>query len=60
MPVRKCVCCDVTFEHLAESGVDTLEEIRERFGCSTHCGSCRIYLEEMLRTGETAFPILPR
>lgn len=57
-PVRRCVCFNVTFATLKAEGVDSLEEAARRFGCGTKCGTCRPYIAEMIRTGETAFPIL--
>jgi bacterioferritin-associated ferredoxin len=57
-PVTRCVCFDKTFAELKEAGVETLEEIQERFGCSTKCGLCRPYLLKMLETGETEFDVM--
>jgi bacterioferritin-associated ferredoxin len=57
-PVRRCVCFDVSFAALLEAGVGSLEEAAERFGCGTQCGTCRPYIAEMIRTGETAFAVL--
>jgi len=57
MPVRYCVCFNVTFAELKEAGVKSVEEAAERFGCTTNCGACRPYIEAMIRTGETAFPV---
>ena len=57
-PVRRCVCCDVTFERLRASGLESLEDIQRAFGCSTKCGCCGPYIERMLETGETAFAII--
>ena len=36
----------------------SVEEIAERFGCSTKCGFCRPYIERMLITGETEFAVI--
>lgn len=58
LPVWRCVCYDVSFETLKQSGLRTLDEIRERFGCSGGCGMCAKYIELMIETGDTAFPIL--
>jgi NAD(P)H-nitrite reductase large subunit len=57
-PVKKCICFNVPFELLKESNLSTLEEIRDKFGCSSGCGMCAKYIELMLETGETEFPIL--
>lgn len=58
LPVRKCVCYDTSFETLKQSGLTTLDEIRSKFGCSGGCGMCAKYIELMLQTGDTAFPIM--
>ena len=57
-PIRMCVCHDRTFAELKLSGLQSLEEIANEFGCSTSCGLCRPYIERMLQTGETAFAVL--
>lgn len=58
LPVHKCICYDRSFAELKASGLGTLEEIKARFGCSSGCGMCAKYIELMLETGETRFPIL--
>lgn len=58
LPVWRCVCYDTPFAELKSSGLGTLDEIRERFGCTSGCGMCAKYIELMLETGDTAFPIL--
>jgi NAD(P)H-nitrite reductase large subunit len=57
LTVTQCVCHQTTFGELKASGLKTVAEIRAHFGCSTSCGLCRPYIEEMLRTGETAFAL---
>lgn len=56
-PIRWCVCGNTLFAELKEAGVTSLEEAQERFGVAIHCESCIPYIERMLRTGETAFPV---
>ena len=34
-----------------------LDEIREAYGCGRGCAMCVPYIEAMLRTGETTFPV---
>lgn len=58
LPVKKCICYNVSFEALLASGLKSLEDIRDEFGCSGGCGMCAKYIELMLETGETSFPIL--
>jgi len=57
-PVRQCVCFKRTFAELKASGANTLDEIVERFQCTTGCGLCKPYILRMLETGETQFEIL--
>ncbi len=57
-PVRKCICFNVPFSVLKESGLKSLEQIKGQFGCTSGCGMCAKYIELMLETGETEFPIL--
>lgn len=57
-PVKMCVCFDITFQSLWDSGVRTAAEATERFGCGTKCGTCLPYLRLMEETGETEFEVL--
>lgn len=59
LPVKMCVCSGITFEKMKAMGITSFEELKEKFGVSDGCGSCEPYVRRMLRTGETAFPILP-
>lgn len=62
-PVRACLCYPHTFAELKEladaNGWTTIADITRAVGCGSGCGLCRPYLAKMLRTGETAFAILP-
>jgi len=57
-PVKRCVCFDKSFDDLQRSGLKTVHEIAEEFGCTTGCGLCRPYIERMLETGETKFAVV--
>ena len=61
--VRACICHKRTFAELkqlaGERGLTTVEEITMATGCISGCGLCRPYIARMLKTGETAFPVLP-
>jgi len=59
-PVTMCVCFLMTFSELKATGIVTVEEAAERFGCGTNCGTCRPYIELMLSTGETRFAVIER
>ena len=58
-PVTRCVCTQRTFAELKASGLTTADEIATTFGSGAQCGLCRIYIERMLMTGETEFPLYP-
>ncbi|RYG88624.1 (2Fe-2S)-binding protein [bacterium] len=58
-PIVRCVCTDITFAELKESGLGTAEAIAEEFGAGAQCGLCREYIEKMLRTGKTEFSLYP-
>lgn len=61
MPVTRCVCHDVTFAELKaltpEVGAD-LDALAARTGCGTGCGTCIPYIQLMLKTGRTEFPVI--
>jgi NAD(P)H-nitrite reductase large subunit len=63
MRVTHCVCFDVSLEELKrisdERGLD-LEGLREETGCTSGCAMCEPYIRVMLRTGETAVPLMSR
>lgn len=58
-PVTRCVCTRRTFAELKASGLKTCEEIAAEFGSGGECGLCRVYIQRMLDTGETEFPLYP-
>lgn len=57
-PVRRCVCAWVTFAEMKDAEVASLEEAADRFQAGVTCGTCCPYIELMLKTGQTAFPVL--
>ena len=59
LKVVRCVCAEVSFATVKESGASTMEEAEAWFGCGLSCGLCRPYLERMLETGETEFEPFP-
>jgi len=65
--VDRCVCHSVTLGELkaladelrARTGLEVgVQDLSRRTGCCTGCGMCRVYVERMLRTGETELPLL--
>jgi len=61
--VDRCVCQNVTFAELKEIALrvgNDLDRLIRETGCCDACGMCRPYVERMLQTGETVFPVVPR
>lgn len=60
--VDRCICYDVSFAELRAiaSKLDAdLDTLSARTGCCTGCGMCKPYVQLMLETGRTSFPLLP-
>lgn len=60
MNVDRCVCFEVSFARLkqyADAHGGGYEALRQEFNCGRGCGLCIPYIREMLRTGETSFPV---
>ena len=61
MPVDRCVCHNITFRELhaiALAEKADLAALSARTGCATSCALCRPYIQLMLATGQTEFPVL--
>lgn len=61
MPVDRCTCHNITFRDLhaiALAEKADLVALSARTGCATSCALCRPYIQLMLATGQTRFPIL--
>lgn len=58
MRIDRCVCTDQTFAALLRQaraeGWD-VDQLRRCTGAGEHCGMCRPYLRETVRTGQTVF-----
>jgi NAD(P)H-nitrite reductase large subunit len=54
--MTRCECWQLSFVYLLayarRHGIHTLEELSAATGAGTKCGTCRPYLEELLRTGK--------
>ena len=52
----RCDCWQLSFvglmSYARRRGITSLEELMRRTGAGTRCGSCRPYLEELLRSGK--------
>ena len=60
--VDRCLCYDITIAELkAIAARDGLyfDELSRRTGCCCGCGTCEQYVQLMLKTGKTRFPVLP-
>lgn len=65
MRIDRCVCHDMLFSVLADAArrhdCRTIEELRACSSFGEGCGHCHVYVEEMLKTGQTVFTrLLPR
>ncbi|MEO0483718.1 MAG: (2Fe-2S)-binding protein [Planctomycetota bacterium] len=61
MGVQRCICHDVGFDALiALSQRDglSLEQLSERTGCGTGCGSCVPYIRLALALGKSDLPVM--
>lgn len=61
MPVKRCVCRDMTFAELqAElpSVAGDVDALVARTGCGAACGACLPYIKLMVKTGRTEFPVM--
>jgi len=53
--MTRCECRNLPFlgllAYARRYGITTIEELMAATGCCTGCGTCRPYVEELLRTG---------
>jgi bacterioferritin-associated ferredoxin len=59
--VDRCVCHNITFRELREIAAThkaDLAALSARTACATSCALCRPYIQVMLATGRTEFPVL--
>jgi len=53
--MTRCECHNLSFLFLLSYArrhkITSIEELSRATGCCTGCGSCRLHLEELLRTG---------
>ena len=56
MGTTRCDCMRLSFialrSYARRHGITDVDELIRRTGCCTGCGTCRVHLEEFLRTGE--------
>lgn len=59
MNIDRCYCFDKTFEELKavayQYNLHSINELQEEVDFGLKCHLCHPYINEMLRTGETAF-----
>lgn len=61
MPIDRCVCRRMPFETLRVIAVEEkldFETLLEQSGCGSSCGLCVPYIQAMLATGRTTFPVM--
>lgn len=59
--VTHCICHDLSFDALRERAQRDhldIEALKNATGCCTGCGMCEPYVRLMLKTGQTAIPVL--
>jgi len=54
--MTRCECWELSFvallSYARRHGITRLEDLMQATGCGTRCGTCRPYLEELLRSGK--------
>ena len=54
--MTRCVCKNLSFlglmTYARRNNITSIERLSLATGCCTGCGTCRPYLEELLRTGK--------
>lgn len=61
MPVNRCVCHDVSFRtliDLAHAKPCTIDELADKTGATTGCGTCLPYLKLALATRQPDLPVM--
>lgn len=61
MAVTRCICFDVTFAELkriADEINGGLLEMHRATGCGARCGLCLPYIQAMIQTGRSTFPVM--
>ncbi|MFO0835670.1 MAG: (2Fe-2S)-binding protein [Phycisphaerales bacterium] len=61
MPIDRCVCRQIPFEELRDIAAEEslgFEALLDSTGCGSSCGLCVPYIQAMLATGRTTFPVM--
>lgn len=61
MPIDRCVCRQIPFDDLRNVAAEEslgLEALLDSTGCGSSCGLCVPYIQAMLATGRTTFPVM--
>lgn len=61
MAVDRCACRNVTFlslKQIQQRENLSFSQLCDKAGCCKQCSMCEPYILEMMRTGETSFPVL--
>ncbi|MCC6228901.1 MAG: hypothetical protein IT432_06725 [Phycisphaerales bacterium] len=61
MPIDRCVCRQIQFEELRDIAAEEslgFEALLDSTGCGSSCGLCVPYIQAMLATGRTSFPVM--
>jgi bacterioferritin-associated ferredoxin len=61
--VDRCICFSKTFAQLKDiavhSGTHTVSSLQALVEFGYRCGLCKPYVQRMLESGHTAFPVMP-
>lgn len=59
MGTTRCDCKNLSFvalrSYARRHNIVDIDELIRQTGCCTGCGTCRVHLEEFLRTGEVRY-----
>ncbi len=61
MPIDRCVCRQISFDTLRDIAAEEslgIEALLDSTGCGSSCGLCVPYIQAMLATGRTSFPVM--
>lgn len=61
MPIDRCVCRQIPFDELRDIAAEEslgFEALLDSTGCGSSCGLCVPYIQAMLATGRTTFPVM--
>jgi len=61
MPIDRCVCRQIQFDELRDMAAEEslgFDALLDTTGCGSSCELCVPYIQAMLATGRTTFPVM--